>query len=493
MAGNKSNLRRACTAAICQALLHLLGPDKVSLPGSGAYNASLTSYFALQVSDIHPHCFASPRAADEVASVVELLTSNTTGRRPDEVAIRSGGHMWVAGASNAPGGVTIDLRAFDAIQLSPDAKTVSLGPGARWQDVYAALDPYGLSVAGGRIGTVGVGGLVLGGGISFFSPRRGWTCDTATAFQVVLANGSVVEANANENTDLFHGLRGGSNNLGIVTRIDLTTFQQGDVWFANIYHPLTTVDEQIKTVARITSPENYDVDASFVTGFGYASTQGLTVVNNQLAYAKPTGDANTPPAYYNDFLSLPSLFNSTSVLNMSSLARQGNANLPPGAARYLFATTTFRPTEPMLRAAFDAWNSSLPSISAVTGVTWSLSFEPLPPSLYLPGAATNSLGLANRSGTRIICLLSQAWADAADDAHVYATSEAIIAEIEAAARRLDAYDPYLYLNYGAPWQDPISSYGGESVRRLQKLREKVDPRGVFTEIVRGGFKIPRGE
>ncbi|KAK3689096.1 putative oxidoreductase [Podospora appendiculata] len=485
-----ANLRRACTAAICQALLGLLGPDKVSLPGSGAYNASLTSYFALQVSDIHPHCFASPRAADEVAAVVELLTSNTTGRA-GEVAIRSGGHMWVAGASNAPGGVTVDLRALDAIQLSADATTVSLGPGARWQDVYAALDPFGLSVAGGRIGTVGVGGLTLGGGISFFSPRRGWTCDTASAFQVVLANGSVVEANARENTDLFHGLRGGSNNLGIVTRIDLATFKQGDLWFANIYHPLTTVDEQIKTVARITAPENYDVDASFVTGFGYASTQGLTVVNNQLAYAKPAANG-TNPAYYDAFLALPSFFNATAVLNMTSLARQGNSNLPPGAARYLFATTTFRPTEAMLRAAFDAWNSSLPGVAGIRGVTWSLSFEPLPPSLYAPGAAANALGLQGRAGTRVICLLSQAWADAADDAKVYAASAAVIREIEAAARRLGAYDPFLYLNYGAPWQDPIRSYGRESVRKLQALRARVDPGGVFTDLVRGGFKIPRG-
>lgn len=97
-------------------------------------------------------------------------------------------------------------------------------------------------------------------------------------------------------------------------------------------------------------------------------------------------------------------------------------------------------------------------------------------------------GLADRTGSRIVCLLSQAWADQADDERVYAASAALVAAIEDAA--LDAYDPFLYLDYAAKWQDPIASYGHVSVQQLQELRAMVDPKGVFTKFVPGGFKIP---
>lgn len=61
-----------------------------------------------------------------------------------------------------------------------------MGAGASWLDVYKYLDPYGVTVAGGRNGAVGVGGLTLGGGISYFAPRVGWTCDTVSNFEVSL-------------------------------------------------------------------------------------------------------------------------------------------------------------------------------------------------------------------------------------------------------------------------------------------------------------------
>lgn len=144
----------------------------------------------------------------------------------------------------------------------------------------------------------------------------------------------------------------------------------------------------------------------------------------------------------------------------------------------------------MLRAAFDAWNSSLSGVRDINGLTWSLSLEPLPPNIYQRSAAANAMGLANRMGTRVVCLLSNAWADHADNERVYAASAALLAAIEKAARSLNADDPYIYLDYAAEWQDPIASYGDASVRQLQELRARVDPKGVFTHLVPGGFKIP---
>jgi LmbE family N-acetylglucosaminyl deacetylase len=143
----------------------------------------------------------------------------------------------------------------------------------------------------------------------------------------------------------------------------------------------------------------------------------------------------------------------------------------------------------MFHAVFQAWNNTLENIKDITGLTCSISFEPLPPSNYQGGAATNVLGLGDRTGTLVVALVTLKWSDQADDEHIYAATRALVSAIEKAARDLDAYDPFLYLNYAANWQDPIASYGNASVRQLQSLRARVDPEGVFTHSVPGGFKI----
>lgn len=78
-------------------------------------------------------------------------------------AVKSGGHAAFANASNIEGGLTIDLARLNRIQVSPDNTTTQLGAGNRWGDVYSHLDPLGLSVVGGRVADIGVGGLTLGG------------------------------------------------------------------------------------------------------------------------------------------------------------------------------------------------------------------------------------------------------------------------------------------------------------------------------------------
>lgn len=144
----------------------------------------------------------------------------------------------------------------------------------------------------------------------------------------------------------------------------------------------------------------------------------------------------------------------------------------------------------MLRAAYDAFSTSLEEVKDIKGLTWSMSFEPLPPQLYQRGANKNTLGLADRSGTRVVCLFSHAWSDEADNERATTASAALVAAIEKAAHDLEAYDPFVYLCYAGDWQDPISSYGSDSVEQLKDLRARVDPDGVFTRLVPGGFKIP---
>lgn len=103
-------------------------------------------------------------------------------------------------------------------------------PRFRWSDVYEYLEKFELTAAGGRLGPVGVPGLLLAGGVNFYGNQIGFGCDTVVNYEIVLADGSIVEANKTSHPDLFWALKGGSSNFGIVTRFDLETIKSVKVW-----------------------------------------------------------------------------------------------------------------------------------------------------------------------------------------------------------------------------------------------------------------------
>lgn len=120
------------------------------------------------------------------------------------------------------------------MSVSTNKKTVSLGPGHRFSAVYPFLERYGLTVGGARLGPVGVPGILLAGGINFYGNQFGFSADQVTRYEVVLADGKIVEATRTKNADLFWALKGGSSNFGVVTRFDMKTIPSKKVW-AGIY------------------------------------------------------------------------------------------------------------------------------------------------------------------------------------------------------------------------------------------------------------------
>jgi hypothetical protein len=148
-------------------------------------------------------------------------------------------------------------------------------------------------------------------------------------------------------------------------------------------------------------------------------------------------------------------------------------------------------TLPIIKAVFFNWNASIASIQDVPGIGWAISLEPLPPAIYARATAgSNALGLSTASGSLIVTLLSVVWTSEADDAKVERAARALFTNIEDEARKLGVYEPFVYLNYAAPWQDPIASYGSKNVEKLKKASHDVDPKAVFRFSVPGGFKIP---
>ncbi|RYP18841.1 hypothetical protein DL765_003721 [Monosporascus sp. GIB2] len=470
-------------ADICCLTLSLLLKDKVSFPGSPVYTASLGSYFTLQQANIHPYCIVSPETTHDVSTAVQVLTSGTSIGPVCPFAVQSSGHSTSAGASNVQDGVTVDLRGLDAIATSQDGFVVSIGTGATWGAVYSYLDHLGLSVAGARSSTVGVGGLSTGGGISYFGPHYGWTCDTVRNSEVVLANGSIVNANHDENRDLLWALRGGSNNFGIVTRLDIQGFQQGDLWGGNVQHAMSAHGEEIAAVAEFSTLATYDEHASLISTFGYS--EGGAFIINSIEYTK---DEANPPVFQK-LLQIPSLSSTLRTTNMTDLSTEIGWQQTNGH-QASYATVTISPTVEAINATVGAWNSSVSSIQDIHGIVWSIVLGQLPPDIYAQHAEDNALGLGGRQNKSLmVVLLSITWSNAEDNIRVETAMKALIRTIEQEAGKLGALDPYQYLNYAAAWQDPIASYGQASINRLVKVQREYDPRKIFTDYV-PGFKVP---
>lgn len=142
--------------------------------------------------------------------------------------------------------------------------------------------------------------------------------------EIVLADGSIVETNANSDPELFQALKGGNNNFGVVTRMDFTTFKQGLIWTGNVYQDLSIVDDVISELIKITSPDAYDEHASIITTFGFSQARGLSVISSVLAYTK---EVETPPVYQ-DFLSLPNLMSTSGLSNMTAASKTTRSYSP---------------------------------------------------------------------------------------------------------------------------------------------------------------------
>ena len=385
--------------------------------------------------------------------------------------------------------MTIDLSLLNQVTISLDRKSVSIGPGNLWGNVYKKLDAEGLATSGGRVSDVGVGGLVLGGGFSFFSPRVGLVCDNVLNYEIVLASGQVTNINATSNRDLFRALKGGSNNFGIVTRFDMKVFPQGKFWGGFLLHPIQLKDQFFKIFENFAKSKDYDPYAALIHSYSYVPAQGGWFIGSSVYYTKE--DAN--PAVFAPFKALPPLTSTTRISNLTDFTIELSTNTPPGG-RASFATATYKNSAKTMSRIYDLTNAISPSLANVKDLVFSLSFQPLPQIVLAPGFATtagagNVLGLSAADGDLVNVLVGGQWSDPADDAKLDAATRKLFAEIAKVTKEEGTDNPYLYLNYAAEWQKPIQGYEEEQVRFLRKVSRDVDPGQVFQRLVKGGFKL----
>ena len=142
------------------------------------------------------------------------------------VSIRGGGHN-IAGLALCDDGLVIDTSLMRGVWVDARARRAQVQPGCLLGDVDRETQLHGLAAVLGFVSNTGIAGLTLGGGFGYLTRRYGWTSDTVRSMDVVTADGRVVHASEEENTDLFWGLRGGGGNFGVVTNFEYELFPVG--------------------------------------------------------------------------------------------------------------------------------------------------------------------------------------------------------------------------------------------------------------------------
>lgn len=182
------------------------------------------------------------------------------------ISVRGGGHN-IAGNALCDGGLVIDMSSTKSIRVDPVAKTARAEPGLTWAEFDHETQAFGLATTGGVVGSTGIAGLTLGGGVGWLHAVHGLTIDNLLSADVVLADGSFVRASASENEDLFWALRGGGGNFGIVTSFEYQLHPVSHVLAGPVFHPAERAVEVLRFYREFTAslPDQLAVYTGFLT------------------------------------------------------------------------------------------------------------------------------------------------------------------------------------------------------------------------------------
>ena len=193
--------------SISQFATQLMG--SMVMPNDSKYNETRKVFNGM--IDKHPGMIVMCVDVADVMACVNFARDNNI-----LLAIRGGGHNG-GGLGLCNDGLVLDLSLLKNIRVDTSNNTVRVGGGNLWGEVDHATYPYGLAIPAGIISSTGVGGLTLGGGVGHLARKYGLTIDNLLEADMVLADGSFVTVNANQNTDLYWAIRGGGGNFGVIT------------------------------------------------------------------------------------------------------------------------------------------------------------------------------------------------------------------------------------------------------------------------------------
>ncbi len=268
-----------------------LGADiegRVIAPGDPDYDTART--VVMGGIDRHPAAVVRVANAADVARVVRH--ARETGA---ELAVRCGGHSG-AGHSVTEGGIVIDLRDMKGLRIDPERRMAWAEGGLTAAEVTAAVAEHGLAIGFGDTGSVGIGGITLGGGMGYLSRRDGLTIDNLIGAEVVTADGEILEVDDEHHPDLFWAIRGGGGNFGVATRFTYRLTPLGQVVGGMLVLPATTETVTGFIAAAAAAPDELSTIANIMPAppmpFLDASIHGRVVILGMMVFSGDLADAD---------------------------------------------------------------------------------------------------------------------------------------------------------------------------------------------------------
>ena len=342
-------------------------------------------------------------------------------------------------------------------------------------------------VVGGRIADVGVGGLITGGGISHLTTAYGFAADNVATFQVVLADGRIVEASAQNHVDLFKALKGGSGNFGIVTRFNLYTIPTPrGVWGGVQVFTPDKYDSLVNAYTRY-QMENQVADpkATVLCVQIFSATRKIWM--NVLAH--PEQD---DPATLQEWDAIGPVFSNTQHhAGLADLISSVDSMGKEPIQRQDFRTLSIGVSAELLAEVVALFTSTYDTIKETNGLQAVLAYQSIALSAIEAAKKRggNPLGYEEKAQTWLC--LNTAWADTTDDDTVILTNERFLGKVKEIAKAKGLWYEFIYLNDAGQNQQVIQSYGTANVQFLKDVSVAYDPQAVFQNLSKGGFKIGR--
>lgn len=467
--------------------------DRVLFATDPEYEPQIQSWYAKN-NRLRPYCLVLPQNTKEVSTALTALVNANDGAGDWHIAVRSGGHGTTG--NNIANGVTIDLTMMNSSSYDPETNLAKIEPGGRWRNVYADLEKQGVTVTGGRDGDVGVGGFLLGGGNSFFSGRMGFGCDSVVNYEVVLGNGTIVNANNETNADLWRALKGGSSNFGIVTRYDMEALPARDLLYDLRYLSSNYSETVIEAVAGFADQNQSLADNHLITFYMYnASITPDIFIGTIKVNTKGNGNESTT---FDQVKKLPAFYNVTVLQSMAKAA--AGSQLVSGYSG-AGATLTFNNDPQILRYGVEVFQDFVETLKRSTDptkVVGVLFFQPIP--TYMAQISKqrggNMLGLDAVDHNAIMWTGGVAIDPTLEDggaalAIAQVEMSKMTAKIREFSKSVKGDIDFLYLNYADASQDSLGTYSAANIQHIRDVAAQYDPAEVFQKRIPGGFKISR--
>ncbi|KAH7072584.1 hypothetical protein FB567DRAFT_206280 [Paraphoma chrysanthemicola] len=473
-------MARANPMSQCDLLLDAGFQDLILLPDSDAYTKREASYWAA-TARLQPSCIIQPRTSEDVSRIVKVL-ANADG----PVAVRSGGHTQWPGSNNVHGGVTIDLGLMTDVSYDAQSNLALVQPGSRWGDVYKKLLDHSVCVAGGRDGNVGIGGFLTGGGLSYHAGLYGLACDTVANFEIVVASGDVVHANATSNSDLWTALKGGSGNFGIVTRFDMHAFPAQDVWGGIRVATRQEGDKLARSMVDFTNNVEKNPEDAYILIYTYGPDSPDILVPH--AVIDTSGVANA--SAFSEIQKIPVIVNDVKERSVANLV---DSYLGPGNQQVIWFSLTFRNDVEVIKKAADMHDELVDELKVLMpgDFTTQCLFQPMPTVFAQRSVERggNVLGLDKVKENALLWLLTGSTKTPEQHAIMRDKLDSFAATLKEFAHAKNLNVDWQYLNYVDQTQNPLKSYGEDNVEFIRKVAAKYDPSAMFQKKVVSGWKI----